>query len=392
VQHTKRKTPKETTMSQPSYIDPRTGKHYPLSDLRWRSDDGNPMMLTALPGISRSDIDSRERSVWRYRAALPLAIQNPASLGEGCTPLLQKSWGDLRPFFKLEWFNPTCSFKDRGATVMVSFLKQLGVQAILEDSSGNGGAAIAAAGAAAGMKVKILAPSYTPSPKVAQIRAFGAEVQLVDGPREESEHEAIRQSDKIFYASHNWHPFFLQGTKSLAYELWEDLGFKAPDNIIIPAGAGSNVLGCYIGFKELMASGQITKLPRLFAAQPLNCSPLDASFMAGVDVPVDRIVKPTIAEGTAIKRPIRLQEMLHAIRESGGQTVALTEEQITAAVRQLAATGLYVEPTCASAAAAIDQLSKSGAIKATETTVVLLTGTGLKSTQYMTELFAPAAT
>lgn len=374
----------------PSYIDPRTNKHYPITDLRWRSDDGNPMMLTELPGISRSDIDSRERSIWRYSASLPLVIRNPTSLGEGCTPLLQKSWGDMRPFFKLEWFNPTCSFKDRGAAVMVSFLKQLGLQAILEDSSGNGGAAIAAAGAAAGMKVKILAPSYTPSPKVAQIRAFDADVQLVDGPREESEHEAIRQSEKIFYASHNWHPFFLQGTKSLAYELWEDLGFKAPDNIIIPVGAGSNLLGCHIGFKELMASGQITKLPRLYAAQPLNCSPLDASFIADADVPVDRIVMQTIAEGTAIKRPIRLREMLHAIRETGGQTIALTEEQITAAVRQLAAMGLYVEPTCASAAAAIDLLTKSGVIKSTQVTVVLMTGTGLKSTQYMTDLFSPA--
>ncbi|WP_431099359.1 threonine synthase [Polaromonas aquatica] len=372
---------------QPHYIDPRTGKHYPLTDRRWRSDDGNPLMMSALPGISRADIDSRERSIWRYRAALPLPIDSSASMGEGCTPLVEKPWGDLSPLFKLEWFNPTSSFKDRGAAVMVSFLKQLGVGHILEDSSGNGGAAIAAAGAAAGMKVKILAPSYTPVPKVAQIRAFGAEVQLVDGPREESEHEAIRQSEKIFYASHNWHPFFLQGTKSLAYELWEDLGFKAPDNIIIPTGAGSNVLGCHIGFTELMASGQINKLPRLFAAQPLNCSPIDASFVAGTDSPVERIVKPTIAEGTAIKRPIRLVELLHAIRESGGQTVALTEEQITAAVRQLASTGLYAEPTCASAAAALNVLQKSGAIKASETTVVLLTGTGLKSTQFMTELF-----
>jgi len=376
---------------QPRYLDPRTGKEYLLTDRRWRSDDGNPMMITPLPGISRADIDSRERSIWRYRAALPLEIENPASMGEGCTPLVQKKWGGLEPYFKLEWFNPTCSFKDRGATVMVSFLKQLGIESILEDSSGNGGAAIAAAGAAAGMKVKILAPSYTPTPKVAQIRAFGAEVQLVDGPREESENEAIRQSEKIFYASHNWHPFFLQGTKSLAYELWEDLGYKAPDNIIIPTGAGSNVLGCHIGFSELMASGQIKKLPKLFVAQPLNCSPIDASFVAGSDALVDRIVKPTIAEGTAIKRPIRLLELLKAIRESGGQTVALTEEQITVAVRQLASTGLYAEPTCASAAAAIQILTKCGAIKANETTVVLLTGTGLKSTQFMTELFGQSS-
>ena len=372
---------------QPHYTDPRTGKHYPLTDRRWRSDDGNPMMLSALPGISRDDIDTRERSIWRYRAALPLAIDSGASMGEGCTPLVQKSWGGLSPYFKLEWFNPTSSFKDRGASVMVSFLKQLGVDHILEDSSGNGGAAIAAAGAAAGIRVKILAPGYTPLPKVAQIRAFGAEVQLVEGPREESEYEAIRQSENIFYASHNWHPFFLQGTKSMAYELWEDLGFRAPDNIIIPAGAGSNVLGCHIGFSELMASGQISKLPRLFAAQPLNCSPIDASFTAGTDAPVERIVKPTIAEGTAIKRPIRLPELIKALRESGGGTVALSEEQITAAVRRLAATGLYAEPTSSSAAAALEILQASGAIKANETTVVLLTGTGLKSTQFMTELF-----
>jgi len=375
----------------PRYIDPRTGKHYPLSDRRWRSDDGHPLLVTPLPGIGRDDIERRERSIWRYRAALPVDIAQPASMGEGCTPLVQKSWGGLRPFFKLEWFNPTSSFKDRGATVMVSFLRQLGIEAILEDSSGNGGAAIAAAGAAAGMRVKILAPSYTPVPKVAQIRAFGAEVQLVDGPREESEYEAIRQSEQIFYASHNWHPFFLQGTKSLAYELWEDLDFQAPDNIIIPAGAGSNVLGCHIGFSELLAAGQISKLPRLFAAQPLNCSPLDASFEAGVDIPVARPVQPTIAEGTAIKHPIRLRELLQAIRESGGRTVALSEAQIVAAVRRLAGTGLYVEPTCASAAAALELLQQAGAIQPSETTVVLLTGTGLKSTAFMTELFGQAA-
>ncbi len=375
----------------PHYIDPRTGRTHGLLERRWRSDDGHPMMITPLPGISRDDIDTRVRSLWRYRAALPVAIEQPASLGEGCTPLVQKRWGGLEPFFKLEWFNPTCSFKDRGAAVMMSFLRQIGVDAVLEDSSGNGGAAIAASGAAAGLRVKVLAPAYTPAPKVAQIRAFGAEVQLVPGPREASEEEAVRQSSEIFYASHNWHPFFLQGTKTLAYELWEDLGFEAPDNVIIPAGAGSNVLGCHIGFKELLAAGQIRRLPRIFVAQPLNCSPIDASFTAGVETLVERAVAPTIAEGTAIKRPVRLREILQALRETRGGTVALTEEQIAAAVRRLAATGLYAEPTSSSAAAAIELLEQRGEIRAGEKTVVLLTGTGLKSTQFMTELFAGAA-
>lgn len=238
------------------------------------------------------------------------------------------------------------------------------------------------------MQVRILVPQSTSQPKITQIRAYGAETQLVAGPREASEYEAIRQSETTFYASHNWHPFFLQGTKTMAYEIWEDLGFKAPDNIVIPAGAGSNVLGCYIGFSELLAAGQIRKLPRLFAVQPRNCSPIDASFKAGADTYVPVEVKPTIAEGTAIKRPIRMREVLSAIRRSGGQTIAVPEDLIVAAINKLGELGLYAEPTSATAAAALENLHETGAIHPRETTVVLRTGTGLKSTAVMTGLFA----
>jgi threonine synthase len=245
---------------------------------------------------------------------------------------------------------------------------------------------MAGLGAAGGMRVKILAPASTSAAKIAQVRAYGAEVQLVEGPREESEAEAIRQSRETFYASHNWQPFFLEGTKSLAYELWEDLGFRAPDNVIIPVGAGSSLLGCAFGFRELMKAGQIAKLPRLFAAQPLNCSPIDASFQAGVDTPVPRDVHKTIAEGTAIKHPLRLREIIGALRESGGGTIALTEAEIVAALRRLARQGLFAEPTSASAAAALDKLSGTGTIKASENTVVILTGTGLKAASTVADL------
>ncbi|WP_238891658.1 threonine synthase [Achromobacter insuavis] len=377
-------------MSDPHYFDPFTGARHALDEARWCSDARMPLMISPLPGISPDDIDRRERSLWRYRAALPAAIERPVSMGEGCTPMVERGWGWLRPHFKLEWFNPTCSFKDRGAAVMLSWLRQIGIDAIAEDSSGNGGAAIAAFGAAAGMGVTIFAPAYTSTAKVAQIRAFGADVQLVDGPRENAETAAIDASDRIFYASHNWQPFFLQGTKSIAYEMWEDFGFEAPDNVVIPAGAGSNVLGCAIGFAELLAAGQITRLPRLFVAQPENCSPVDASFHAGVDTLVPRDVLPTVAEGTAIRRPVRLREVLQAIRASGGQTVAVPEADIVAAVRRLAQMGLYAEPTSATAAAALDRLRARGAIRATERTVVLLTGTGIKATQFMTDLYSAA--
>ncbi|MDB5863492.1 MAG: Pyridoxal-5-phosphate-dependent protein beta subunit [Betaproteobacteria bacterium] len=377
-----------TLTSQPSYLDSRSNVLHRLDERRWRSDAGHPMMITPLPGIGRDDIDRQARSIWRYRASLPVEIGQPISLGEGCTPLIEKTWGALSPLFKLEWFNPTSSFKDRGAAVMISFIKQLGIDSILEDSSGNGGAAVAAFGAAARMKVRVLVPESTSQSKTAQIKAYGAEIQLVPGPREATEQEAIRQAETTFYASHNWHPFFLQGTKTLAYEIWEDLGFKAPDNIVIPCGAGSSVLGCHIGYSELLAAGQIAKMPRLFAAQPQNCSPIDASFRAGADTYVPVEIKPTIAEGTAIKHPIRMQEILSAVRHSGGQTVAVPEDLIIAAIRKLGESGLYAEPTSATATAALEILHETGVIHPRETTVVLLTGSGLKSTAFMTTLFA----
>jgi len=372
------------------YVEPRSGDRYPLDVPRWCADGPKPLMINPQGGIGRDEIERGIRSLWRYQAALPVEIAKPISMGEGCTPLVQKEWDEFRPFFKLEWFNPTCSFKDRGTTVMLSYLRQLGIDAVLEDSSGNGGASVAAYGAAGGMRVKIFAPAYTSPAKVAQVRAFGAEVQLVEGPREESQNEAIRQSSEVFYASHNWQPFFLQGTKSIAYELWEDLDFAVPDNVIIPVGAGSNLLGCHIGFSELLAAGQIKKLPRLFAAQPLNCSPLDASFQAGVDTPVPRAVHKTIAEGTAIAHPLRLKEMIHALKDTGGETVAVTEDEIITALKRLARLGLFVEPTSASVAAAFTKLAGRGVIEARESTVMLISGTGIKAASTIAELLDPA--
>jgi threonine synthase len=368
------------------YIEPRSGERYPLDRPRWCADGLKPLLISPQRGITRDEIERGTRSLWRYQASLPVEVSKPISLGEGCTPLVQREWDNFRPFFKLEWFNPTCSFKDRGTAVMLSYLRQLGVDAVLEDSSGNGGASVAAYGAAGGMRVKIIAPAYTSPAKIAQVRAYGAEVQLVEGPREESEREAIRQSDRIFYSSHNWQPFFLQGTKSIAYELWEDFDFEVPDNVIVPVGAGSTLLGCHIGFGELLAAGQIKKLPRLFAAQPFNCSPVDASFKAGVDTPVPRAVNKTIAEGTAIAHPLRLREMIHALRETGGETVAVSEQEIIAALKRLARLGLFAEPTSAGAAAALAKLIERKVISASERTVVLISGTGIKTASAIAEL------
>ncbi len=369
-----------------AYLDPRSGATFPITEPRWCGPGRAPLLLTDLPGITRDDIDTTTRSLWRYRAALPLACAEPISMGEGCTPLVARVLHGAAALLKCEWFMPTGSFKDRGASVMLSLLRQQGVRAVLEDSSGNGGAAVAGYAAAGGMSATIMAPDSTSPAKTVAMRAYGAAVDLVPGPRQATSDAAEARASRIFYASHNWHPFFLHGTKTLAYELWEDLGFVAPDNVIIPCGAGSNVLGCDIGFSELMRSGAITRLPRLFAAQPANCGPIAAAFLAGRATIPDRPGRPTIAEGTAIAQPLRLREVTDALRRSGGGAVLLEEAEIAAATLDLARSGIYVEPTCAQAAAAFGHLLRNGSITPDQTTVLVLTGTGLKATPRIADL------
>jgi threonine synthase len=369
-----------------AYLDPRSGQTWPLEIPRWRGDDGQPLLLTDLPGIGRDATDPAAPGLWRYAAALPFRPREPIAMGEGCTPLLSRRLHGVDALLKCEWLMPTGSFKDRGASVMLSLLREQGITAVLEDSSGNGGAAIATYAAAGGMRARILVPDSTSPAKTVQSRAAGAEIQLTPGSRQDCADEALRQGNDpqsgFFYASHNWHPFFLQGTKTLAYELWEDLGFQAPDAVVIPCGAGSNVLGCDIGFGELWRAGQIDRLPRLYAAQPAHCGPLAREALGLPPEPP----RPTIAEGTAIAQPIRPQEVLGALRRSGGGGVLLEEGEIAEAALSLARQGLYVEPTCAQAVAALGKLVAEGQVRPGEKVVVILTGTGLKATPRYAEL------
>jgi tetratricopeptide (TPR) repeat protein len=220
------------------YLDPRTGHTFPLDQPRWCGPDHVPLLLTSLPGLTRDEIDTTIRSLWRYRASLPLQPNDPITMGEGCTPLIRRNLHGAPALLKCEWFMPTGSFKDRGASVMLSLLRQQGVREVLEDSSGNGGAAVSAYAAAGGMRATIMAPDSTSPAKTVQMRAHGATVELIPGTRQDTADAAVRRSETVFYASHNWHPFFLHGTKTLAYELWEDLAFRAPDNVVTPCGAG----------------------------------------------------------------------------------------------------------------------------------------------------------
>ncbi len=371
-----------------NYIDPATGATFPIDAARWCSDTGGYLNLAPSPGLKRGDINTSRYSVWRYAKAIAVDEQHAVTMGEGWTPLTCGEWNGAPMMFKLEFMMPTGSFKDRGMTVMLSYLKSRGLNEVLEDSSGNAGASLSAYAAAAGMRCRILVPETASYPKIAQIAACGADVVTIRGTRQDVADAAMRMSQEIFYASHNWQPFFTEGTKTLAYELWEQLGFKAPDNVIVPLGYGSNVAGCERGFGELLRNGEISKMPRIFGVQAANCAPYFNAFKAGVDHLIPTTVTPTIAEGIASSKPTRVVEALNAVRESGGSIVAVSEAEIVVALGLLARKGLYVEPTSAAAGAGLTQLLASGAIKPGESTVLVLTGTGLKASEKIGELLA----
>lgn len=368
------------------YVDPSTGQSYPLSEARWRADNGHYLNLAPGPGLRRGDIDGTRRSVWRYARGLLIGAEHAVSLGEGWTPLLDGEWHGAPVHYKLEFMMPTGSFKDRGTTVLVSYLRSRGVTRVLEDSSGNAGASLAAYAAAAGLACRILVPETASYPKIAQIAACGADVVTIKGSRQDVAEAALRQSAERFYASHNWQPFFVEGIKTLAWELWEQLGFRAPDNLVVPLGYGSNVLGAERGFDELLRAGEIARRPRLFGVQAARCAPFAAAFRAGVEHLVASEIAPTVAEGIATPRPTRVAEVLRAVRGSGGTVVAVAEAEIVPALRDLAHRGLFVEPTAAVAAAGLTRLLDAGVIRPQEQTVVVLTGSGLKAAATAGEL------
>jgi threonine synthase len=371
---------------------PACGRSHPADRPRWRCDCGSHLNLAPGAGLKRGQIAAGEASLWRYAAALALAGPPRVSLGEGWTPLVRRDWAGAPVHFKLESQMPTGSFKDRGTAVMLNHLLEIGVGPIHEDSSGNAGAALATYAAAAGLPCTIFVPSSAPRAKLVQIAAVGAELRPVPGPRQAATEAALAAIGESFYASHNWHPFFIEGTKTLAYELWEQLGFRPPDNVLVPTGYGSNILGLARGFDELARQGEIAGTgPRLFAVQAKNCAALAAAWAAGADHPVPFAAASTVADGIATPRPVRTAEVLGAVRRSGGAVVAVDEAAIAPALQALGRCGLFVEPTAATAGAALTRLLADGTITAGETTVAVLTGHGLKAAERIADLLGIGA-
>ncbi len=358
------------------YENRRTGRQWPVGIPLWRApDDQGPVEISQGSGLAPADIDARAHSLWRYAQA----VRTPQriSLGEGWTPLVETRWQDHPVFFKCEHLMPSGSFKDRGIAVLVNELLHRGLTQVLEDSSGNAGASMATYCAAAGIECDIYAPAAAPEAKLQQIAAMGARLHRVPGTRQDTTDAALAAAETLFYASHCWQPFFVEGTKTVAFEIWEQMGFALPDHVVMPAGQGGNILGCAVGFAELIAAGQIERPPRLHIVQAQHCSPLVTLCNGTPAAPVE----PTMADGIATPKPVRGKEIAEAVRWSGGRAVAVTEAAIAEALTALVSGGWYVEPTTAAAAAGMTRLMADGTIAPDESVVLVLTGHGLKAGQ-----------
>jgi threonine synthase len=324
--------------------------------------------------------------MWRYAEALAVS-GDPVSLGEPMTPLVAIEHGGRRVELKCDYLLPSGSYKDRGAATLLSHLRAIGVRRAVEDSSGNAAASLAAYAARAGIQLTVFCPASASPGKLAQIRLHGADLRLIEGPRPRATEalEAHLAATGEFYASHLWHPFFLEGIKTLAFEIAEQRGWRAPGGVLCPVGAGSILLGLWRGFQELEQAGIIDRVPRLFAVQSERNCPVALAHERGADE-VERVdSQPTLAEGIAVA-PVRGGEVLAAVRKTMGGVVRIPEDEIARGLRALGGHGIGVEPTSAVVLPALERLRAAGRIRDDEDVVLVLSGSALKAGARLAEL------
>ncbi len=321
-------------------------------------------------------LEPGQPGIWRHRHSFGLPQEfEPVSLGEGSTPLVWDQVLGVPVGFKCEYMNPSGSFKDRGSALIAGFLRGRGVQAALEDSSGNAGASIAAYAARAGIRLQVFIPEATSGPKRAQIQAYGAEIVLIMGPRSNAAEAVRREAEKgCTYASHAYLPYNLPGYATLAYELYEQLG-ESPGSLILPVGQGGLILGVARGFEALQRASLVERAPVLVGVQARACAPLWALTSFGSAGLAWVAEAQTQAEGIRVRHPLRGDAVMQVVSASQGLFVAVDEDEIDTGRRELARRGLYVEPTSAVVWSGLAQTVG----KIPEPVVAVLTGSGLKS-------------
>ena len=360
------------------YVCAKCGRRTGVSTRSAKCDCGGLWTLPVQPEpFSLDKIDRAEWSIFRYRRFLPLNDESwrGVTLGEGMTPVVRL---DENVLLKMDYFMPTLSYKDRGAAVLIAHAKAIGVDRVVQDSSGNAGNAVAAYCAKAGIGCEIFVPEGTSPKKIDMIRAHGAVCTVVPGSRDHCA-DVCREKverDGVYYANHVYNPFFYEGTKTYIYEVYEQLG-RIPENLIIPVGNGTLFLGAVFALEHLLKSRCIDRMPQIIAVQSERCDPLLQAAEQGLDTAAPVTPAPTIAEGIAIGKPMRAGEILQYARRYGVRFVHAPEDRILAARAYLAEKGVYCEHTTAANYAAY--LHYCELYGSTSDCLITMCGAGLKS-------------
>ncbi len=369
--------------------------HYPAGRLHnLCTECGRPLLVRYdLDAIGRflvpSAFKEREPSLWRYSELLPVSSpENVVSFGEGWTPLLRAHrLADILPFdidlyIKDESQNPTQSFKARGMTAAISMAKELGVTKVAVPSAGNAGGALAAYAIRAGMEAHVFMPADTPRANIVECEQVGSHVTLVDGLISDCGKIVAERKDAEdwFDVSTLKEPYRLEGKKTMGYELAEQLDWKLPDVIIYPTGGGTGLIGMWKAFDEMQQLGWIgLERPRMVTVQSATCAPIVRAFEAGERFADEFPNAATVASGLRVPKAVGDFLILDALRASGGTALAVTDEELIRATREIgAAEGLFCAPEGAACLPALRQLMADGAVRHGEKVVLFNTGAGVK--------------
>lgn len=340
--------------------------------------------------LTKESLPGRRRDMWRYHEVLP--IRDPRhilTLGEGGTPILPAPGVASRFGFKTLWLkdegqNPTGTFKARGLSAATSRARELGIRAVAIPTAGNAGAALAAYAARGGLEAHIVMPDDTPRVNQVEAALYSARVYRISGLIDDAG-RMVREMARTagwFDFSTLREPYRLEGKKTMGYEIAEELNWTLPDAIVYPTGGGTGLLGIWKAFDEMTALGWIgPRRPRMIVVQAAGCAPIVRAFDAGKPTAERFENAHTIASGLRVPAAVADYLILDVIRSSGGTAVTVTDDEILAAMRDLAGTeGVLTAPEAAATVAALPKLRDAGALSTGETVMLILTGAGLKYT------------
>jgi threonine synthase len=354
---------------------------------------GKPLLVrydlgVAARTLTKESLRGRRADLWRYLEVLPVEREeNIVSLGEGWTPLLRAerlgaSLGLKHLYVKDESQNPTQSFKARGMTAAISMAKELGARKLAVPSAGNAAGALAAYAARAGLEAHIFMPRDTPRANIVECEQTGARVTLIDGLITDCGAEVARrkEAEGWFDVSTLKEPYRVEGKKTLGYELAEQLGWQLPEVVIYPTGGGTGLIGMWKAFDEMEALGWIgAKRPRMVTVQSEGCAPIVRAFEEGKRFADEFPDAATVASGLRVPKAIGDFLILDALRESSGTAIAVSDDELLAAVAEIgAAEGLFVAPEGAACLPALRRLIERGDVKPDERIVLFNTGAGVK--------------